>query len=187
MPRSASCSATAVMKGWVMPAPAPWASTYPARTAPGMHSSPDTAWPSARGMAISCTTALVMRTTAWPSLAEQCRNRDRRPRQQLRLEDRRTSGRRHRGVVIAARPPADFDLIGRKVHNPEFRNAITRIERSLHRAIIGQTVISDLDDQQHLVGARRSQAIVVGPRLEHGEIRLRLGEVIELHRVLHCP
>ncbi len=60
-----------------------------------------------------------------------------------------------------------------------------RLERPLYGGVIGQTAVSDVDNQQNLIRARRRQPIIIGPRLQHSEIGFRLGAIIELNRILH--
>ena len=61
---------------------------------------------------------------------------------------------------------------------------MTGVQRSLYRAVVGQAGLGDLDDEQYLVRAalpadNRRAAVRVR------RSRLRLGKIIELHRVLH--
>ena len=118
-------------------------------------------------------------------LAEDRGNRDSHPGQKLRLQNAVSPNMRDRRVLIAGWCAADFHFVGREVHNPNLRNAMAGIERSFHVAVIGQTGIGDLYDEQHVHGTRRRPTIIIGPWLEHREIGLRFGEVIKSNGILH--
>src|SRR5215207_910120 len=75
-----------------------------------------------------------------------------------------------------------LDDLAREVHDPDFRDARPRAERQLHPAVVGEGGVGDLDQQQNVSGTGERAPVIAGA--EHREVGLRLGALVEPHRVL---
>lgn len=72
-----------------------------------------------------------------------------------------------------------------EVHNPYLGDAGAGVKRELHRAVVAEGAVGDLDQEQDVGGAGAvAGGVEVGPRAEHGEVGLRLVEAVEADRVL---
>ena len=92
-------------------------------------------------------------------------------------EQRRERSRRQpfvAGVGIARGLAVDLDRHALKIDNPDFRHAELGVKRKLGSAIIGERGCCDLDNEDNVGGAGVAVLIIVRPRLEEHQIRLRL-------------
>ena len=88
--------------------------------------------------------------------------------------------------TIAGRRPMDIHNPTAEVDDPHLGDAGASIERQLHGAVVAEGTVGDLDHQQRIGGTGPfAGRIKVGARAEHGEVGLRLIELVQADRVLH--
>ena len=130
-------------------------------------------------------TRMCRTVAACPPSAEQRRGLDANARQQLRLQLAVPADTYRRRVAVGRGLPADLDVPGREIDDPEFRNGVTGVERALHGTVVVQAGVGHFDQQQDIGRPSVGVLVKVRPRLEQREVRLRLAEVVEPNRSLH--
>ena len=87
-------------------------------------------------------------------------------------------------ILPVGRVGVACDDVDVQVDQPVLGNTKTRVEFGLHRAVVADRRLGDLDDQQDIGQARVRRGIEVGARTQQGDIGLGLVEEIEPDGVL---
>ena len=77
-----------------------------------------------------------------------------------------------------------LQLLLRQIDDPYFRDVGGSVERQLHFLVFVKAGVGDFDEEVDVLRLRMSLSIIIFPKIQNGQVRLRLGVLAEQNRVL---